>query len=73
MQKTKLSLAVAKITSQKAIGFTLAGLLAAAMANATTLDSKLASGVHKLLVGDYDGDQKSDVLWQGRKIGRAHV
>ncbi|QGX41523.1 FG-GAP-like repeat-containing protein [Permianibacter aggregans] len=67
MHKTKLSLALAKITPQKAIGFTLAGLLAAAMANATTLDSKLASGVHKLLVGDYDGDQKADVLWQGRK------
>lgn len=51
--------------------FVLAGSLAAAIGHTASLDDGIAVLGHRLLVGDYNGDQRSDLLWQGQ-LGDEH-
>ncbi len=50
-----------------------ASVLMAAVAHAATWDQKIAEGAHQILIGDFNGDQHSDVLWQAKRPEDEHT
>ncbi len=43
----------------------LAAIFAASIGHSTEFDQGLATATYRLLVGDFNGDQRADLLWQG--------
>ncbi len=51
----------------------LAAIYMAAVAHASTWDQKLADGAYQIIIGDWNGDQHSDVLWQAKRPEDEHA